>query len=278
MNNQDFELTLLTEEEVYGDSKVLPLDVFRKHGIVSAVTDLLIITGGTYSENGECFVFGDDSLRGRSGSFVTKSSFDRRVLDVNSFAFKGKCFPCERNLNIRPVLQFKSNKKIENNNVSEINMGWYPQYAPSFDIQKILEIQYLCDFLKTTGNCYYVGLEKCNEYVYDEKKYIRVKVNLSLGTTCRKNEILLSNGIKYQNGDYVWLEASPVGWLVDYKTQKLISKRCLLSGIRFKNDLSYDGNFNDTEMYNYLNNYMIYDLFQSNNYMEDNNKIYTKKR
>ena len=36
-----------------------------------------------------------------------------------------------------------------------------------------------------------------------------------------------------------------VTWLIDLNTQSLISKRCLLSGIRF-NDRGYNGDFEST--------------------------------
>ena len=44
---------------------------------------------------------------------------------------------------------------------------------------------------------------------------------------------MLSNGVKYRDGDYVWVEVSPVKWLIDNKTGILISKKGLVSGIRF---------------------------------------------
>ena len=87
------------------------------------------------------------------------------------------------------------------------------------------------------------------------KKYIRVQ---SCMTDFSK--MVLSNGVKYKKGDYVWLRVSPVKWLIDDKTKLLISERALLSGIVFSLEDSYDGDFNNTEMFKYLNTYMLQEL------------------
>ena len=44
------------------------------------------------------------------------------------------------------------------------------------------------------------------EYEYQEKENIRIKANSVFGG----KRFLLSNGVKYRNGDYVWVEVSPV--------------------------------------------------------------------
>lgn len=75
---------------------------------------------------------------------------------------------------------------------------------------------------------------------------------------------MLSNGVEYRNGDYVWVEVSPVKWLIDDRKGLLISKYGLVSGIRFLDKKTdYKGDFSKTEMYEYLNKYMIKDLFQN---------------
>ena len=68
---------------------------------------------------------------------------------------------------------------------------------------------------------------------------------------------MLSNGVQYRDGDYVWVEVSPVKWLIDDKTGILISKKGLVSGIRFLNkSTNYKGDFSKTEMKEYLDRYM----------------------
>ena len=75
---------------------------------------------------------------------------------------------------------------------------------------------------------------------------------------------MLSNGVQYRDGDYVWVEVSPVKWLIDDKTGILISKKGLVSGIRFLNkSTNYKGDFSKTEMKEYLDRYMSKELFQT---------------
>ena len=97
------------------------------------------------------------------------------------------------------------------------------------------------------------------------------------------NEFKLSDGERYRNGQYVWVEVSPVKWLIDERKGILVSKKALVSGIRYlsKNE-NYKADFDRTEMKEYLNNYMSRDLFQSAVLVDTNNmfsgeKTITKK-
>lgn len=96
-----------------------------------------------------------------------------------------------------------------------------------------------------------------DEYEYQGKKYICVKANISFV------RYKLSNGVEYRSGDYVWVEVSPVKWLIDDRTGILISKKGLVSGIRFLDKgTNYEGDFDRTEMKEYLDRYMFRDLTQ----------------
>ena len=44
MNKNSFELTLLSEGQIWGNDKERQLDVIRKYGIKAAITDLCILT------------------------------------------------------------------------------------------------------------------------------------------------------------------------------------------------------------------------------------------
>ena len=44
MNSQD--LTLLSEGQIWGNSNESQLEVIRKYGTKSAITDLVVLTGG----------------------------------------------------------------------------------------------------------------------------------------------------------------------------------------------------------------------------------------
>lgn len=164
------------------------------------------------------------------------------------------------------------------NGTEEVEYGEYPQYAPSSDMQKLLEEELQKGNLSKTGKTYTFDSTKYdeydkgfhpiiyNEYEYRDKKYIRIKVN-----SCYDSDTFqLSNGETYKDKDYVWVEVSPVRWLIDDKTKTLISKRGLVSGIRFQaKDKPYDGDFKTTEMKEYLDKYMLKDITQSATLLKD---------
>lgn len=149
--------------------------------------------------------------------------------------------------------------------------GEYPQNAASEDMQMTLELKYNMGMNKTGRSYTFDFVEPGDydtgfipityeEYEYQGKEYIRIKANFCFGG----NKFKLSNGVEYENGDYVWVEVSPVKWLIDDKTGLLISKKGLVSGIRFLDKrTNYKGDFSKTEMKEYLDKYMLHDLTQS---------------
>ena len=251
-------LTLLTNEQTKSENE---LEVFKKYGIRSAVTDLAILTGGSYCITNER-VPDDNSLKGRPGAIYTKSTvfFPHQVSTV----FMEGCIIDNEELYdqscaIRPVLLSSSIfSQITPSRVKGFNgteeVGEYPQYAPDKKIQN----EYQNKKLQLTGINYTFKDSPnkdatCDEYEYMGKKYIRIEARYK----CR-----LSNGKKYKKGDYVWIEVSPVVWLIDDENKTLISKRGILSGICFDDRYAYYGDFESTIMHRYLNNIMIKDLFQ----------------
>ena len=157
------------------------------------------------------------------------------------------------------------------NGTEEVEFGEYPQNAADSRMQNILEKEYNRR-LKKTGrsytfdsteyHAYDTGFKPVTyeEYEYQGKEYIRIKANSDFGG----NKFKLSNGVEYINGDYVWVEVSSVKWLIDDKAGILISKKGLVSGIRFLDKKTdYKGDFDRTEMKEYLDRYMLRDLIQT---------------
>ena len=64
--NKDFELTLLSEGQIWGNNKERQLDVISKYGTKAAITDLCILTGSYLCEN---TIDEDSSLKGRTSCF-----------------------------------------------------------------------------------------------------------------------------------------------------------------------------------------------------------------
>lgn len=276
----DKELTLLSEEEVWGVNGGRQLDVLRQYGIKSAITDLVLLTGGSCEDSCTYMAPADDTLKGRTGWVYTRSSDGAGdVLGVFQDGSRYWEYRYRRDGAVRPALlsssvfsQISPNRVRGYNGTEEVEYGEYPQYAPDSDMQIRLESEYQRGNLRTTGRDYTFdstryddysqGFQpvKYEEYEYNGKKYIRVKANSDYGS----NSFKLSNGESYRNGNYVWVEVSPVKWLVDDRTQTLLSKVGLLAGIRFHTDRkNYNGDFSTTDMKEYLDKYMLRDLTQT---------------
>lgn len=278
--NFDKELTLLSEQEVWGVNGGRQLDVLEKYGTKSAITDLVILTGGYCEDSCSYMAPDDNSLKGRTGWVYTRSSDGYGdVRGVSKDGSRSIRYSYLRTGAVRPALlssfifsQISPNRVRGYNGTEEVEYGEYPQYAPDSDVQRRLENEYKNGNLRQTGRNYtfdkteyddydqYFQPVTYEEYDYNGKRYIRIRANSDYGS----NSFKLSNGESYRNGDYVWVEVSPVKWLIDDKTQTLVSKRGLLSGIRFHTkDRSYNGDFSTTDMKEYLDKHMLRDLTQT---------------
>ena len=278
--NFDKELTLLSEQEVWGVNGGRQLDVLEKYGTRSAITDLVILTGGYCEDSCSYMAPDDNSLKGRTGWVYTRSSDGYGdVRGVHEAGSRSSRYRFTRHGAVRPALlssfifsQISPNRVRGYNGTEEVEYGEYPQYAPDSDVQRRLENEYKNGNLRQTGRNYtfdkteyddydqYFQPVTYEEYDYNGKRYIRIRANSDYGS----NSFKLSNGESYRNGDYVWVEVSPVKWLIDDKTQTLVSKRGLLAGIRFHTkDRSYNGDFSTTDMKEYLDKHMLRDLTQT---------------
>ncbi|MBP3921240.1 MAG: ATP-binding protein [Bacilli bacterium] len=272
-NNQD--LTLLSEGQIWGNDNEAQLEVIRKYGTMAAITDLCILTGGYLSDYN---IDADSSLKGRTGWFWTKSDNNGNyVRIINEHGSKSSGHGYGRSGTVRPALQSSvifsqifPNRVRGYNGTEEVEYGEYPQYAADSRMQSILESEYNRR-LNKTGRSYTFDSVKYSdydtgfkpvtyaEYEFQGKNYIRIRANSDFG-----GKFKLSNDVEYRNGDYVWVEVSPVKWLIDDRTGLLISKRGLVSGIRFLDKrTNYKGDFSRTEMKEYLDIYMLRDLTQT---------------
>ena len=273
---KEHDLTLLSEGQIWGNSSESQLEVIRKYGTKAIITDLCILTGSyIWKET----IVEDLSSTVRTSWFWTRSDDGSRdVVVVFRRGYRSFCSRYARYGAVRPALQSSvifsqifPNRVMGYNGIEEVEYGEYPQNAADSRMQNILESEYNRGMNKT-GRSYTFDSVRYDdydtgfipvtyeEYEYQGKKYIRIKANSDFDGTKFK----LSNGVKYRDGDYVWVEVSPVKWLIDDKTGILISKKGLVSGIRFLNkSTNYKGDFSKTEMKEYLDRYMSKELFQT---------------
>ncbi len=257
----DLEINLLSIEQIFRDEKY----IFDSYGYDISNTDLSILTGA--------YVYFGALARG--WYWTQNISGNEKIGCINN---KGEMVPTSsflRRGTIRPVLsstELLTNGTLKRDTtitgVDIVEFGEYPQYAAPSSMQQILETEF-SKGLKKTGNTYTFDGNKnpdyyykfmpvtYDEYEFGEKKYIRIKAQ------AYKDCFELSNGIKYLNDNHVWVEVTPVKWLVDNKNGLLISTRGLASGIRYAGNGAPDLKYSTSEMKEYLDKYMLHDLTQN---------------
>ena len=268
MNFNNNEFTLLSDEQTFGSQQI---DVIKKMGGKCAISDFAILLGAYVSS--DYHVDGDNSMRGRTGWWYLSSSDGYGyVRDVNKDGDRLWTLAGKRSGAVRPALPFSNISDISLNGVKgrhgflEVEYGEYPQYAVDTNLGRILDDSFQAGVLRRTGKTYTTDSRRWNanserfspvqheEFEYNGKRYVRVKSNDT------DENFKLSNGVTVHPGMYVWLEVSPIKWIVDDRAKMLVSKTLLASGIRFCNDRQYNGDFKNTEMYQYLNTYFARDM------------------
>lgn len=274
-------LTLPEADQMRGDKKI---EIFRKYGTKAAITDFARLLGGGISDE---TLKNSEELKDRTGWYWTKTNDGKsEVITINCFGASIWYNVDNCNIGCRPSLPFssmpieniKNVKKIDG--VSRVEYGEYPQYAVSNVEQEMLEKLFLSNSLAVTGRSYTIGSRKLGEndknfnpkklleYEYNGRKFVRI-VN-----SFWRNPLLLSNGQEYKLGDAVWIEVTPVTWLIDKKDDIAVSERILVAGIQFNKERNYKGNFDKTDINNYMNTYLIKELDSSmtNSKVEYDNK------
>ena len=251
------EVTLLSRKQIFGENK---LNIFNRINASATITDFSILLGGYYGTSR------------RTGYYWIKSNFFINIINRDGDGrYNETNF---RNNGIRPVMCFSkikndiSNEIINEEGIKEVEYGEYPQNAVGNILQEKLEELYENNELSETGKKYTTDSREYDEdekdflpqehieYEYDDKKYVRVKVN----SFYDGNLFILSNGEKYKDDDYVWVEVSKVKWLIDEENDIALSRDILVAGIQFDNKEKYNDAFENSNIYNFLNTYFIKDI------------------
>ncbi len=243
------------------------LPVFnRGRGILACPTDLVGLLGGIKDCYGYTPYWAMESVKKHVG-VIASSEYSSHF---HIMAERNSTIP-----SIRPVIPFDiiDNDKVIGNIFEDeiVCYGEYPQMIET-DPNIILELEYLDreNPYHVTGKKYNLsgGNELYDEYVYRGKKYIKIGGNdffFSLRDgieICSRSQFVLSDGSKIHGGKNYWVRVEPVKWIVSRETETLISLYGLLSGIRFWN--KHTGTkFEESDMFEYLNECMRYDLFQT---------------
>jgi hypothetical protein len=177
---------------------------------------------------------------------------------------------CDRDCAIRPLLLFddieikQNDFKIRKNRLYKCTYGEYPQEVVDNETKQLLETELKNGNLKKTGKVYTCDKsEEINEsflpieyeeYWYKNNKYVKA---LATGDRHAKE---LSNGDSVYKGHNEWFKVSPIEWYYLPYLNAFLSVKGIVAGVRFCNIHEYSGDFESTEMYKFLNNYLIKDI------------------
>ena len=281
------EVTFLREEDIWGDRA---LEVIQAYGTKVGISDVAIALGtmmGSGTQN---------SAGVASGlAWSASSNIYGHVRSVDSYGDKDYSFhPDNRKAAGCPALPFSTTSKIRPDNVRAMRLannktvqiceyGFYPQTVVPKSVSQELEALYQKHTLKTTGktytfdsaelDAYSTGFtpRNCAEYSFAGKKYVRIE-----GKPYDSDSIL-SDGTSVQKGQAYWFEVQPIEWLVDPKGM-WVSRQALFAGIQFDTKEKYDGNFANTAMYNYLQQYFAKEMEAQKEFTETLSRLAIRNR
>ena len=260
------EITLLDKKDCSKNiDGSLNNSLFNNIGVDARVTDFAFLTGTEVEDVLVDIKYGNFFTK----SFGTTTSIAYKqiqgVSTYNSYFSNLHVLNSLEEAGIRPLL-ISEDEKFELKPFITANtcctyFGTYPQEVSIF--QERLEMEYQTDNLKKTGKHYthLTTLENGNtvittyhEYEFMGKAYIRMTVDRDLINNIEaltKDYVVLSDGNKYEFGLPVWIEVEPIRWL-KLDDKRLVSEKILFSK-RFNNNMNYQGDFETTTLYNYLN-------------------------
>lgn len=186
--------------------------------------------------------------------------------------------------------------------VIELDCGYLPRRIVSKQIQNALEEAYH----KRTRKIFNIGLNlnKTNKkYTIDSKNYDQYsdkfdpenldEIELEDGRKCTRviikprfddDSVTFSNGETYKVGEAIWIEKYPIKWYGDPEQDIAFTQEIITSGIQFNNQRDYKGDFTKTDMYEYMNTYLLKEMeilhLLTQDYSEDqvNEEVTTNRK
>ena len=258
MNN----FTFLTEDQIFGNNQ---LDIISRYGTKCAITDFSILLGGYMSSDD--YTSEGNTGKDRTGWWWTKTPYNNNARVVNFNGNSAGILFDPRDCGARPALPYSSIQSISSNGVrgasgiKEIEYGEYPQTIVDENYSHELERAYFNGSLRTTGKNYTTDSVRLRdydtnfrarahtEYEYNGSKYIRFVGD----SNC--DGFVLSDGRTIQSGNTYWVRVEPITWLVDERANIALSKKLIFSGVQFKNLRDYKGDFDRTNIKQFMDNY-----------------------
>ena len=270
------EATFLQEDQIWGDKA---LQVMKDYGTKTGMSDLAIVLGGLMGSNKTI----DGQRTGSVWSASSDGDGDVRTVDNGGGRYDYgpdirsdgalPALPSSITSSIKPS-EARLTKKICDGKVEVWEYREYPQTivddtkSQGKALKDELERLHKANQLRATGKKYTFDGEKHDaydqpfkpkeyaEYQHNSKRYIRVEAQP------RDNDSVLSNGSKPQTGEACWIEVQPIEWLKD-PSGVWVARQALFSGVQFDRNKSYDGNFANTDMKQYLDTYFSKEMLRN---------------
>ena len=259
-------ITLLDKEDCSKNIDCsLNNNLFNTIGIDARVTDFAFLTGTEVENVLVDLKYGDYFTKSVG---TTTSMAHKQIQGVSAyssnFSYLHVLNPLKE-AGVRPLL-IPEDKKIDFESFVTADIycayfGTYPQDVAAN--QDELETEYQNDNLKRIGkhHMHLFTLEngslvttKYVEYGYLGKTYIRMIIDKDLINTydeLTEDYVVLSDGNEYKFDSPVWIEVEPIRWL-KLDDKRLVSEKILFSK-KFNSNRNYQGDFEATILYNYLN-------------------------
>lgn len=287
--------TLLTKQQVWGDeSGNCQLQVMKAYGPKTGMSDLAVLLGGNMSQRKS------ETSEGQRSGLVWLDSHDigLYVCLVNDNGNQDSCYSYRRCFGARPVLpsSVASSSNISESHTEAVanrggpikdpngNLVWddvimfgeYPQTIVEDGLAGELERRFIENQLPKTGKIFHYDSNhdtshhtefdptkpesEFAEYEYSGKKFIRMDARPY------DDNSILSNGTKPNAGESYWIEVQPIEWLND-PSGTMVTRQALFAGVQFdiieRKKGCYYGDFENTSMYRYLQDYFMNEIVPS---------------
>ena len=268
------------EPNAFGDHRTL-----NEYGLQAYMTHLAALRGGDYDKEShfDRAFKKFERIPGIKNNIGCYALSNTKCIGYKPTGEPGYCESITSIMNgkssycIRPYIQFSKESefnhytisKITGKNCNMVNLGSYPLYAPTIDMINKLEdnpsgleetnLFYTLPGIKHIDiskidffDMEHIDLKNARHlkqykvYQYEGRRFIRIELD-----NPKHYDIDLAADINMEgkyNRLYIWLEDTPVWWIVDEENQALVSRDCLLSGVDYR------------EIEKFLNNYMLREL------------------
>ncbi len=262
------EFTYLFKEQVFGNSQ---LGIFRKYGTTCQLSDFAKLLGGFISSSK--YNIEGETKQDNTGYWWLITPYNNNACTVDEDGNSSWNDVDGRSGGARPALPYSVIQNISSNvvrgasGVLEVEYGEYPQTVVDNNLSYQLDYLFNVGNLKLTGKKYTADsvnnystpfkAREFKEYEYNGDKYIRFVADW------KNNGENLSNGEKIKEGSTYWIKVEPIKWLVDLEEDIAVAKQILFSGVQFKNECDYQGNFVDTNLKWFTDNFFAKEIIPS---------------